>query len=103
VILRNVGYPPPPLPLLLSTIIVDTGLVMVGIGGAGFNGTDTNSCTADEVVASNTGWLICSLSVLALFSWDPATTGGAEGAGLTGVRETCGCSLLTNGLMLNPL
>lgn len=69
VILRNVGYPVPPTFLLSAAnaacaeACVDAaGLAAVGKGGAGFNGTDTSSRTAEEVVASKTGWLICNLS-----------------------------------------
>lgn len=103
VILRSVGYPPPPPVFLLSTVgfvvTIDTGLVD-GTGGAGFKGTDTSSRTADEVVASSTGWPICGRSTVCAY-------GGTVGAGLVGARDPASAvSLLAgccSGLMLNPL
>jgi len=116
VILRNVGW----YPLFLLSADDDAAGLMVavtaiGTGGAGFNGTvgiddDTSSSrTVDEVVASNTGWLMCSLSLFTPAAADE-DSGGRQGAGRMGVRDTaCCCSLAItvdgcdNGLILNPL
>jgi len=102
VILRSV--PPPPLFLASGggPVVECAGLADAGTGGAGFNGMDTSSRTADDVVASSTGWPICGRSLLAAAA---VASRGAAGAGRVGVLEEAVVVSLAraNGLMLNPL